>query len=43
MSWAEVEGEIVQLLAMLMRFVNEGDQVNGVTPPPLAAMEKDNG
>ena len=43
MSWAEVEGEIVQLLAMLMRFVNEGDQVNGVTPPTLAAMEKDNG
>ena len=33
MEWSEVEGEIVQLLAMLMRFVTEGDQINGVTPP----------
>lgn len=35
MSWEEVEGEIVQLLAMLIRLVNEGDQVNGVVPPHL--------
>lgn len=34
MEWSEVEGEIVQLLAMLIRFVTEGDQINGVTPPP---------
>lgn len=33
MDWREVEGEIVQLIAMLIRFVNEGDQVNGITPP----------
>lgn len=33
MDWSEVEGEIVQLLAMLIRFVTEGDQINGVTPP----------
>ena len=33
MEWEEVEGEIVQLLAMLIRFVTEGDEVNGVTPP----------
>lgn len=33
MKWSEVEGEIVQLLAMLIRFVSEGDQVNGITPP----------
>lgn len=33
MPWEEVEGEIVQLLAMLIRFVTEGDQINGITPP----------
>lgn len=33
LSWDEVEGEIVQLMAMLIRFVVEGDQINGVTPP----------
>lgn len=33
MKWEEVEGEVVQLLAMLIRFVTEGDQVNGIRPP----------
>lgn len=33
MKWTQVEGEIVQLLAMLIRLVTEGDQVNGITPP----------
>ncbi|MDY0242192.1 MAG: hypothetical protein RBR34_08445 [Rhodospirillaceae bacterium] len=33
MGWPEVEGEIVQLLAMLIRFVTEGDGVIGVVPP----------
>lgn len=33
MTWEEVEGEIVQLLAMLIRFVSEGDQVLGAVPP----------
>ncbi|HHT0550159.1 TPA: hypothetical protein ACTW9E_002774 [Klebsiella michiganensis] len=33
MEWGQVEGEIVQLLAMLIRLVTEGDQVNGITPP----------
>lgn len=33
MEWAEVEGEIVQLVAMLIRLVTEGDQINGVFPP----------
>lgn len=37
MEWSEVEGEIVQLLAMLIRFVTEGDEVNGVRPPPALA------
>ena len=39
MPWDEVEGEIVQLLAMLIRFVTEGDQINGVTPPALSKPE----
>lgn len=33
MEWPEVEGEIIQLLAMIYRLVNEGDHVNGVHPP----------
>lgn len=33
MEWSEVEGEIVQLIAMLIRFVTEGDLVNGIVPP----------
>lgn len=35
MKWDQLEGEVVQLLAMLMRLVTEGDQVNGVTPPEI--------
>lgn len=37
MEWGKVEGEIVQLLAMLIRLVTEGDQVNGITPPALCS------
>lgn len=37
MQWGQVEGEIVQLLAMLIRLVTEGDQVNGITPPALCS------
>lgn len=37
MVWKQVEGEIVQLLAMLIRLVTEGDQINGVTPPASCA------
>ncbi|MFT2790577.1 hypothetical protein ACMV5I_10925 [Serratia sp. T13T92] len=33
MTWQDLEGEIVQLLAMLIRLVSEGDQVNGINPP----------
>ena len=36
MEWSEVEGEIIQLLAMLIRLVTEGDQINGVLPPSAA-------
>lgn len=39
MDWSEVEGEIVQLLAMLIRFVTEGDHVNGIIPPCAARSE----
>lgn len=37
MEWSEVEGEIIQLLAMLIRFVTEGDEVNGIKPPAALA------
>ena len=37
MEWGQVEGEIVQLLAMLIRLVTECDQVNGITPPALCS------
>ncbi|ELJ6256764.1 ead/Ea22-like family protein [Klebsiella michiganensis] len=37
MEWGQVEGEIVQLLAMIIRLVTEGDQVNGITPPALCS------
>ena len=37
MEWIEVEGEIVQLLAMIIRFVTEGDLVNGIVPPLAAS------
>lgn len=40
MEWSEVEGEITQLLAMLIRFVTEGDLVNGVIPPSRAALQE---
>ena len=38
MEWDEVQGEIVQLLAMLIRFVTEGDEVNGIKPPDLVPL-----
>ena len=44
MPWDEVDGEIIQLIAMLIRFVTEGDEINGIRPPTLATTEgKDNG
>jgi len=33
MTWVELEGEVIQLIAMLNRLMVEGDQVNGVKPP----------
>lgn len=32
-EWSNVEGEIIDNLAMLIRLVSEGDQVIGFTPP----------
>lgn len=43
LEWEEVEGEIVQLLAMLIRFVTEGDQINGVIPPAAIRAAKETG
>ena len=36
LQWEEVEAEAVQAIAMIMRLLIEGDQVNGVFPPSLA-------
>lgn len=33
MTWEDLEGEVIQLIAMLNRLMVEGDQVNGVRPP----------
>lgn len=33
MTWAELEGEVIQLIAMLNRLMVEGDQINGINPP----------
>lgn len=32
-TWAEVEAESVQAIAMILRLVVEGDRVNGIIPP----------
>jgi len=32
-TWENLEGEVIQTIAMLFRLVTEGDQVNGVIPP----------
>lgn len=32
-TWDNVEGELIDNLAMLIRLVTEGDQVIGFTPP----------
>ena len=34
LSWDKLEGEAVDLLAMVFRLLTEGDQINGITPPP---------
>jgi hypothetical protein len=34
-TWEAVEGEVIQTIAMLFRLLIEGDQVNGVIPPPI--------
>jgi NTP pyrophosphatase (non-canonical NTP hydrolase) len=32
-TWADVEGEAVDAIAMIMRLLVEGDHVNGIYPP----------
>ena len=34
MEWDELEGEVVQTISIRLRLLTEGDEVNGVTPPP---------
>ena len=41
LDWSEVESEIIQLMAMLYRLVNEGDEINGIKPPTLATKTKE--
>lgn len=36
LTWEELEGEVVQTIAMLMRLLIEGDQINGIRPPSRA-------
>lgn len=38
-TWDNLEGEVVQTIAMLYRLVTEGDQVNGITPPKIDAAD----
>lgn len=33
LTWDELEGECVQTIAMILRLLIEGDQINGVYPP----------
>ena len=33
LSWDELEGEVIQTIAMCLRLLVEGDQVNGIIPP----------
>jgi len=35
-TWADLEGECVQTIAMCLRLLVEGDQVHGITPPHRA-------
>lgn len=39
-SWHNVEAEIIQNLAMLIRLVEEGDQVIGFIPPELVLQQR---
>jgi hypothetical protein len=39
-TWAEVEAEAVQAIAMILRLLCEGDQVNGIIPPHLLGVDR---
>ncbi len=32
-SWEDVEKEVVQMIAMGLRLLTEGDEINGIIPP----------
>lgn len=40
-TWKEVEDEVIQMIAMGLRLVTEGDQVNGVIPPNEISAKSD--
>ena len=33
LGWDDVEAESIQAIAMILRLLDEGDQVNGIIPP----------
>ena len=33
LSWDELENEAIQTIAMILRLLTEGDEINGVIPP----------
>lgn len=39
--WSEVESESIQAIAMILRLLDEGDEVNGIIPPHRKAVEND--
>lgn len=36
-AWSDVEDEAVQAIAMILRLIHEGDQINGIIPPHVLA------
>lgn len=39
-TWETVENEAVQMIAMGLRLIVEGDQINGIIPPPAKPKTK---
>lgn len=38
-EWQELEDEVIQTIAMLLRLLTEGDEVNGLIPPVKRELE----
>lgn len=39
LSWGELENEAIQTIAMILRLLTEGDEINGVIPPAFRLEE----